>query len=59
MRLAFSVWPICARLHQGGMQVQIVGHHGGADDPDGHVEAVPVEARNKTSNYLVYQRLSP
>ena len=47
-----------ARLHQGGMEIQIVGHHGGADDPDGHVQAIPVKARHKTGKDLVANGLA-
>src|SRR5579872_577466 len=37
-----------ACLHQGRMQIKIVRHHGGANDGDGDVETLVVEARNQS-----------
>ena len=34
-----------AGLHQGGVQIEVVGHHGGPDDTDGDVERGGVRKR--------------
>ena len=41
-----------AGLHQRGMQVEIVRHHGGAQDADGHIEAVVIEARDQAGDHF-------
>ena len=51
--------PDVARLHQRGVQVQIVRHHRGAQDSDGDVQAVAAQARNQPGEHLRGGRLGP
>ena len=41
-----------AGLHQRGVQVQVVRHHGRSQHSDGHVQGVAVEARDQSGHHL-------
>jgi len=46
-----------AGLHQGRMQVEIMGHHGGAEHSDGDVEALAADVGNHAEEHLGGDRL--